>query len=95
MAMYMAICRQRSLGIHARKEMEAAFRRSNPVEGQQLFMSLDGRTSFALVETDDPTEMAAGFAQFAPYADYEVHQVVGPRESMKIQAMASEVWADE
>ena len=36
MATYIAICRQRSLGIDARKEMEAAFRRSNPVEGQQL-----------------------------------------------------------
>ena len=48
MAMYMAICRQRSLGIDARKEMEAAFRRSNPVEGQQLFMSLDNPMKFTL-----------------------------------------------
>lgn len=90
MAHYMAIFRARE--VTTGRDVEEMYARVTrdflawkPADGMtlhSLWCSLDNRTAFNLIETDDPNLVARTVAHFTPLGTYEVIPVVSPEDTI-------------
>lgn len=62
----------------AAKRMLDLYAKWSPPEGStfhQFVGRLDGGGTFAVIETDNPSDLATTTAMFGPYVDYQIHPV--------------------
>ena len=81
-------------------ENEAAARRIldlyskwTPPDGttfHQFVGRVDGGGTFAVIETDNPADLAATTSKFGPYVEYEVHPVLDIVDSVRVAQEAIE-----